>query len=32
MSARVLVVDDIFPNVKLLETKLSASISMWSWP
>src|ERR671917_1120525 len=24
MSARVLVVDDIFPNVKLLETKLAA--------
>jgi len=24
MTARVLVVDDIFPNVKLLETKLSA--------
>src|SRR5918997_720036 len=24
MSARVLVVDDIFPNVKLLETKLTA--------
>ena len=23
MSARILIVDDLFPNVKLLETKLS---------
>ena len=27
MSARILIVDDLFPNVKLLETKLSDGLT-----